>query len=216
MLRIPITLLWLALEGYQLVLIDFPALKRWKQVTILGLLVAVAFYGGVAEFKQVGDADRQGQQIDQQSKKIDHLQTELDNSYQLLSGLAESLAALTGPGIKKEALNLGMTLLSRTHSIMLKEGDHLPRENPPPENPALLEHQQQEVEESHREAATEMAELVADYKNNYAPEIEKLRAQFVMQGQTNWESSEYYANANSEGDFLKIGEQLVKHANALK
>lgn len=120
--------------------------------------------------------------------------------------------------IKKKALDLGGILTGRATKILVYAGQHPSRESDAPPNTGAYVRQQTDRQRSidaHQEAQVETDELLSDYRNQYIEQILNLRTQFMLQGQTDWKDVQYYTGASTPSEILMIGEELIKHANAL-
>jgi CII-binding regulator of phage lambda lysogenization HflD len=103
------------------------------------------------------------------------------------------------PGLRKDALELARTLIARsTQTLVLTGHDAMGDPSGWP-----------------KQAQTSNAQLVSDYNNIYANQVQSLRQRFILQGQKNWQNDRYYENPTTARDIQHLGFELLTHATAL-
>ena len=182
-----ITTVWLFAEALQVLLIDFFGLPPRKQFALLVIFVTVTVIGYKADHADIQDRTE--------------MHSELADTKQLLNRVVANQALEAKPGLRKNALELGETLMSRGSHILLLE---YPEQRLEPNNASAW-----------KEANTETQRLMFDYRTTYASQVRDLREQFLAQGLT-WNNEQYYLNPANPDEVANVGMDLVRHANQLK
>jgi hypothetical protein len=143
------------------------------------------------------------------------LHGQLDASGAQLATFGRELAICLKPGLKKQALELASTLMGRTTEILALAGNHPLKATWPPGSSEAHLRDEQQVEATHEQSRIEGEQLLKDYKSIYVSQVLDLRQDFIQQGQTDWEDTQYYSNPSSVQQIQQIGFALFQHAKLL-
>jgi hypothetical protein len=174
--------------------------RRQRTVTIILIVVGVPLavwsaLSGRALDNRISSMDRQ---LSDPQTGLAALHGQLNESGTQISSLAKEVAACLTPGLKKDALELGSTLMNRGSQILIVTASSHYR-SPDAWNQALKE----------------QAQLMSDYKNTYASKVISLVQQFQARGE-DWKNEQYYSNPTDAREVANVGMDLIIHANQLK
>jgi hypothetical protein len=187
-----ITPIWMVADFVQMALTDFKDLGFKKQVAIVGIFLFVTIVGICSDRADIQDRTETHTQLS-------NLQAENSKLVDLVGNIATNQAMAAKPGLRKDALELARTLIARsTQTPVLTGHDAMGDPSGWP-----------------KQAQTSNAQLVSDYNNIYANQVQSLRQRFILQGQKNWQNDRYYENPTTARDIQHIGFELLTHANAL-
>lgn len=191
-------------------------------VIVCGL--GVAAYSGYSDYSDHHDNAELRQQVNEMQRtqtyntgQLNALKTIDGENSGLLATVAHNQSLLladsrnTVDNLKSHALELASTLMQRSSTILTLAAQHSIA------FPSLPAQQQeaQRVEIAHKQALHDSAQLLNDYKNNYANQVLDFRQKFMAQGQKNWARPQDYLNPSNAFDIARIGGELFEHANQL-
>ena len=199
---------WILFELLQLRWLghEISVLPTWKRRTIWAVAACLVIYGYASDSQDRHATKATSDQLNSLNDKVLNLQngnSKLQNENLALNtqviDISGQLEMFLKPGLKKSATELAATLIGRSTETLTVVG-HASVMNP---------------NSWPKEAQASSAQLVVEYQQYYANQVEELRSKFILQGQ-DWKDNPLYLHPSNALDIQMIGHDVLAHANALK